>query len=168
VLPHNIDSVLWICDHRLLWHHFALCVQSTSGHSNLTKGRIAAAHGWYSLYITIGRSFLPQNCPFSPVIWTPIKYVVPWAHPSPRHKWHLRKFSCFCRAHDCDRQTTLLRLYQQATSTYLVRAMQPKNCKVEQKILSNKMWSWTSPTQRYCHHGRESDTRTTLRPAATC
>jgi len=36
----------------------------TSGQSNLTKGRIAAAHGQYSLYIAIGRPFAPQKCPF--------------------------------------------------------------------------------------------------------
>jgi len=29
----------------------------TSGQSNLTKGRVATAHGWYCLYVAIGRSF---------------------------------------------------------------------------------------------------------------
>jgi len=28
-----------------------------------------------------------------------------WAHPSPRPKPYLDRFSRFCRAHDCDRQT---------------------------------------------------------------
>jgi len=24
---------------------------------------------------------------------------------TPHHKWHLNRFSCFCKAHDCDRPT---------------------------------------------------------------
>ena len=48
--------------------------------------------------------------------------MVPWAHPSPHPKRHVDRFSGFCRAHDrdrpTDRQTTLLRLWQQAASTY--------------------------------------------------
>jgi len=43
----------------------------------LTKGRIAAAHGRYFLYLTIGRPF-PKNCPFP---WKDL-YMVPWAYPS--------------------------------------------------------------------------------------
>jgi len=31
--------------------------------------------------------------------------MVPWAHPSPQPKWHLDRFSHFCRAHNRDRQT---------------------------------------------------------------
>jgi len=31
--------------------------------------------------------------------------MVPWAHPSPQPKRHLDRFSRFCRAHKCDRQT---------------------------------------------------------------
>jgi len=38
-------------------------------------------------------------------IWASIKHLVPWAHPSPIPKRHVDSFSCFCRAHDCDRQT---------------------------------------------------------------
>jgi len=40
----------------------------------------------------------PQNCLFPWRIWTPIEYLVPWAHPSPQPKWHLDRFSSFCRA----------------------------------------------------------------------
>jgi len=29
-------------------------------------------------------------------IWTPILYMVPWAHPSPQPKRHLDRFSLFC------------------------------------------------------------------------
>jgi len=39
-----------------------LLVLATSGQSNLTKGRIAAAYGQYSLYFTIGRPF-PSKLP---------------------------------------------------------------------------------------------------------
>jgi len=42
----------------------------TSGQSNLAKGRIAAAHGWYSLYFIMGRPFPSQNCSFPWGIWT--------------------------------------------------------------------------------------------------
>jgi len=31
--------------------------------------------------------------------------MLPWAHPSPKRKRHLDRFSWFCRAHYCDRQT---------------------------------------------------------------
>jgi len=40
----------------------------------------------------------------------PIKYMVPWTHWSPKPKQHLDHFSGFCKAHDRDRQTTLLGL----------------------------------------------------------
>ena len=50
--------------------------------------------------------------------------MLPWAHPSPHPKRHLDRISRFCRAHDrdrqTDRQTTVLRLQQQAASTYVV------------------------------------------------
>ena len=31
--------------------------------------------------------------------------MVPLAYPNPQRKWHLDRFSHFCRAHDCNRQT---------------------------------------------------------------
>jgi len=31
--------------------------------------------------------------------------MVPWAHPSPKPKWHLDRFSRFCIVHHCDRST---------------------------------------------------------------
>jgi len=37
----------------------------------------------------------PQNCPFPFGIWTPILYVVPWAHPSPQPKRHLDRSTIF-------------------------------------------------------------------------
>jgi len=50
----------------------------------------------------------PQNCPFTWRIWTPIEYMVPWAHLSPHPKRHLDWFSRFRRAHDRNRQTDRL------------------------------------------------------------
>jgi len=47
----------------------------------------------------------PQNCLFPWGIWTPSN-MVPWTHPSPKTKWHLDWFIHFCRAHNCDRQTS--------------------------------------------------------------
>ena len=38
-------------------------------------------------------------------IWTPIQYMVAWAHSSAQPKRHLDRFSHFCGAHNCDRQT---------------------------------------------------------------
>jgi len=35
----------------------------------------------------------------------PPSNTIPWAHPSPQPKWHLDRFSRFCRAHWCDRPT---------------------------------------------------------------
>jgi len=86
----------------------------TSGQSNLTKGRIAVAHGWYSIYCTMGRPF-PSSSP-SPSYGDLDPYLThgPWAHPSPQSKQHLDRFSRFCRTHhrarQTDRQTTLLHL----------------------------------------------------------
>ena len=50
----------------------------------------------YTLQWTAPR---PQNCPFPWGIWTPISHMVPSAHTSPQPKWHLDRFSHFCRAH---------------------------------------------------------------------
>ena len=58
VTQHDIHYVLHPYTGR--WTH-----TSTSAQSNLTKGRIATAHGWYSLYFARGCPFLPQNCSFS-------------------------------------------------------------------------------------------------------
>jgi len=73
--------------------------------NNLTKGRIAAAHGRYFLYFTVGRPSPPQNCPL------PVRDLDPHVihgsmdHPNPRSKRHLDRFSRFCRAHDRNRHT---------------------------------------------------------------
>jgi len=69
----------------------------------LTKGRIVAAHGRYSLHFIMGHSLPPQNCPFP---WlSGHQRMVAWTNPSPQPKGHLDCFSRFCRAHDCDRPT---------------------------------------------------------------
>ena len=59
--------------------------------------------------------FTLRITPFHGGIWTPIQYMVPWAHLTLQSKWHLDQFSHFCRAQQCDRQTD-----QQTTSTYIV------------------------------------------------
>ena len=92
-----------------------------SGQSNSTKGRIAAAHRRYIPSTTCRPPPQNQNCPFSWGIWTPINYIVPWAHPSPQPKWHLDQFSRFCRAHDRDRQTDGQRDRQTDSQTTLLR-----------------------------------------------
>ena len=65
----------------------------TSGRYNLTKGRIAAAHGRFSRIRQVAPMF------------TSTYYMLPWAHPSPCPKRHLDWFSRFCSAHDRDRPT---------------------------------------------------------------
>jgi len=57
----------------------------TSGQSNLTTGRIAAAHG---RFVGIRQVAL---------VW-PLLYTLPWAHPSRNTKWHLDQFSRICTA----------------------------------------------------------------------
>jgi len=47
---------------------------------------------------------LSQNCPFPCGILSHL-IVVPWAHTSRSSKRHLDRFSRFCWAHPCDRQT---------------------------------------------------------------
>jgi len=37
-----------------------------------------------------------------------LTYDSMWAHPSPQPKRHLDRFSRFCRANECGRQTMLL------------------------------------------------------------
>ena len=52
-----------------------------------------------SLYFIMGRPFPPQNCCFPWGDLDPHLTMVPWAHPSPQPKWHLNRFSRFCRTH---------------------------------------------------------------------
>jgi len=49
----------------------------------------------------------PQNCPFlwEAAICGPHLIHGSFGPPSPQPKRHLDKFSCFCRAHYCDRHT---------------------------------------------------------------
>jgi len=63
------------------------------------------AHSTAFLYFTKGRPFPDQNCPFPWGIWIPHLKHGSLSHPSSQPKWHLNRFSCFCRAHYCDRQT---------------------------------------------------------------
>jgi len=48
-----------------------------------------------SLYFTTGRTFPPSKLPLPMGDLDPI--MVPWAHPSTQPKWHLDRFSRFCR-----------------------------------------------------------------------
>jgi len=50
-----------------------------------------------SLYFTMGRPSPKIALPMG--IWTPIEYMVPWAHQSSQPKRHLDRFSRFCRAY---------------------------------------------------------------------
>jgi len=58
---------------------------ATSSQSNLTTGRIAAAHGRF-----IGIRQVRQCAPDS---------ILPWAHQSPNRKRHLDRFSHLCTKH---------------------------------------------------------------------
>jgi len=54
-----------------------------------------------SLCFTLGRPFPHQNCPCT---WgSGPSNTIPWAHPIQQPKWHLDRFSHFCRAHNRDR-----------------------------------------------------------------
>jgi len=46
-----------------------------------------------------GHALPSQSCPFPWGICIPIKYVVPWVHPTQHPKRHLDRFSRFCTAH---------------------------------------------------------------------
>jgi len=71
-----------------------------------------------------------QNCPLPWGIWTPIEYMVPWAHPSPQPKRHLDRLSRFCRATVTDRPSVKPR-YSVGNSRPHLRirstAMRPNN-----------------------------------------
>jgi len=76
----------------------------TSCQSNLTKGRIAAAHGQWYLYFAMVRLF-SQSCPFS---WgsgpqSNTRFLLGPTRFTPKR--HLDQFSRFCRAHNRDRPT---------------------------------------------------------------
>jgi len=55
-----------------------------------------------------GPPLSPLTLPLHMEDLDPIKYMVPWDHPSPQLKQHLNRFSCFCRVHYRDRQTDRL------------------------------------------------------------
>jgi len=58
-----------------------------------------------SSYFTVGHhSHASQNCSIARGIWIPSN-IVPWAHSSPHPEHHHSRFSRFCRARGCDRQT---------------------------------------------------------------
>ena len=79
---------------------------NTSGQSNFTKGRIAAAHGRYSLYFTMGRpSPSLKTAPSHGGSGPPSNRCSSGPPESPKPKRHFDRFSCFFRAHDRDRQT---------------------------------------------------------------
>ena len=66
----------------------------TNGQSNLSYGRIAAAHGPFSRIRQVATMCIPPNT-----------WLVPWTRPSPHPKRHLDRFSHACRTHDRDRPT---------------------------------------------------------------
>jgi len=55
-------------------------------------------------YFTMGRPFPPQIAPFHN-IWVSESPFNTRANPSPQRKRHIHRFSRFCRAQYCDRQT---------------------------------------------------------------
>jgi len=74
----------------------------TSDQSNLTTGRIAAAHGRFNGIRQIAAACTPCN-------------TLPWTHPSPTTKRHLDRFSCFCTA-------------KRGVSLYFAMGRLPQNC----------------------------------------
>jgi len=83
--------------------------------------------------------------------------MVPWAHPSPQPKWHLNRFSRFCRAHYCDwptnrptdhdtRSVTLGRIYKHST------AMQPNNTIIYNVHSAKEISHWRCGTYYYHVH----------------
>jgi len=62
-----------------------------------------------------------QDCPFPWGIWTPMYYVVPWAHPSHHPERHLDRFRHFCRAYKRDRYSTRLIFFPPSRSPRLVQ-----------------------------------------------
>ena len=63
----------------------------TSDQSSLTKGRIAAAHGWYSVYFTMGRPF-PLKLPLfiGREVDPPSNTCLLYTSPSPRDRTRSR------------------------------------------------------------------------------
>ena len=55
ICERDIQTPSWPSRVHKLYHSKARRTNKTSGQSNLTKGRIAAAHAWYVLYFTVGR-----------------------------------------------------------------------------------------------------------------
>jgi len=86
-VPDGMTTQLSYLEVATFYLFLNLVVIITSGQSDLTTGRIAAAHGRFS---GIG-----QVAP----VCTPILNMVLWAHQSPQPKHHLSRFSCFCTAH---------------------------------------------------------------------
>ena len=75
----------------LLVSHIAE-IHNKCGQSNLPTSRIAVVHGRFIRIRQVASMCTPRR--------------LSWVHqPSPYPKRHLDRFSRFCRAHDCDRQT---------------------------------------------------------------
>jgi len=71
--------------------------------------------------------------------------MVSWAHPSQQPKLHLDRFSLSARLTIVtDRQTTLLRLYQQVASTYYCEHMLPRvqKCFLETNAYRHEKAQW--------------------------
>ena len=64
-----------LSSHRVVWIEWVkVCrnlaqSEQQNGKQVVLKDHIAAARGWYSLHITMGRHFPRQNCPFPWGIW---------------------------------------------------------------------------------------------------
>jgi len=78
----------------------------TSDQSNLTQGRVAAAHGRFSRICQVAPICTSYTQSTKMVAMaTPLSIcglpsnMIPWAHRSPQPKRHLDRFSRFCTAH---------------------------------------------------------------------
>jgi len=79
----------------LIWAHLS---PNPKQHLDLFS-HCCTAHSRQSLYFTMGP--FPQKIASShgDVDLVPALFIVPWTQPSPGHKRHLDRFSCFCRVH---------------------------------------------------------------------
>ena len=81
-------------------HHASLSSPESSTHTASQSVQLFLHSSWQSvpiLYIGLplppSKLPYPQNYPFPWWNWTPIQYMVPWAHSSPQPKQHLNRFS---------------------------------------------------------------------------
>ena len=90
---------IWTCFLRLTWVHNPNGILVSSAVFGQMTAECPYTLQWdapspFKIASSHGRIWIPSN-------------MVPCVHPSPQPKWHLDQFSCFCRAHYCNRQTLL-------------------------------------------------------------